>query len=227
MDILQGGATAATNALQIGAVFNTSLPTLTTGQAGALQADSNARLLISPSTLTIGQASTTSGQSGSLVFGAVTTGAPSYTTAQSDPLSLDTTGNLRVIDSLIGGCAGQTVANTLTKPINSAGASTALTLVAGVSAKKVYVCSIDIGTAAANNIALVEGTTTTTACDTGTAGVAGGATAATGWNFAANQGETKGNGTGIVFKTATAANALCLLFSAATQVSGSITYAQF
>ncbi|MFZ2105209.1 MAG: hypothetical protein WAV18_07465, partial [Roseiarcus sp.] len=44
----------------------------------------------------VGQASTTSGQSGQLGLGAVTTAAPSYTTAQSDPLSLDTSGNLRV-----------------------------------------------------------------------------------------------------------------------------------
>lgn len=41
-------------------------------------------------------ASTTSGQTGTLMQGAVTTGAPTYTTAQTDPLSLDTSGNLRV-----------------------------------------------------------------------------------------------------------------------------------
>lgn len=40
--------------------------------------------------------STTSGQSGQLMLGAVTTGAPTYTTAQSNALSLDTAGNLRV-----------------------------------------------------------------------------------------------------------------------------------
>ena len=43
--------------------------------------------------------STTAGQSGVLSFGAVTTGAPTYTTAQSAPLSLDTTGALRVAGS--------------------------------------------------------------------------------------------------------------------------------
>jgi len=40
--------------------------------------------------------STTSGQSGALAFGAVTTSAPTYTTAQSNPLSLQTDGALRV-----------------------------------------------------------------------------------------------------------------------------------
>lgn len=42
------------------------------------------------------QGSTTSGQSGPLIQGAVTTAAPSYTTAQTSPLSLTTSGLLRV-----------------------------------------------------------------------------------------------------------------------------------
>jgi hypothetical protein len=41
------------------------------------------------------QGSTTSGQSGPLVQGAVTTAAPTYTTAQTSPLSLQTDGSLR------------------------------------------------------------------------------------------------------------------------------------
>src|SRR5262249_42195711 len=42
-----------------------------------------------------GQGSTTSGQSGELSLGAFTTTAPTYKAAQSNPLSLDTSGNLR------------------------------------------------------------------------------------------------------------------------------------
>lgn len=42
------------------------------------------------------QGSTTSGQTGSLIMGAVTTSAPTYTTAQTSPISLDTAGNVRV-----------------------------------------------------------------------------------------------------------------------------------
>lgn len=42
------------------------------------------------------QASTTSGQTGPLVQCAVTTSSPTYTTAQTDPLSCDTAGNMRV-----------------------------------------------------------------------------------------------------------------------------------
>src|ERR1035438_5139259 len=44
----------------------------------------------------VAQGSTTSGENGNLVQGAVTTASPAYTTAQTSPLSLDTTGNLRV-----------------------------------------------------------------------------------------------------------------------------------
>jgi len=42
------------------------------------------------------QGSTTSGQNGVLIQGAVTTAAPLYTTGQTNPLSLDVNGNLRV-----------------------------------------------------------------------------------------------------------------------------------
>jgi hypothetical protein len=50
------------------------------------------------------QGSTTSGQTGTLIEGAVTTSAPTYTTGQTDPLSLDTAGNVRVNCTV--GCAG-------------------------------------------------------------------------------------------------------------------------
>lgn len=46
--------------------------------------------------LPLAQASTTSGQNGPLIQGAVTTGAPTYTTAQTNPLSLTTAGALRI-----------------------------------------------------------------------------------------------------------------------------------
>lgn len=42
-DVAQGGGTAATNALQEACVFNTSLPTLTNGQGGAINCDAKAQ----------------------------------------------------------------------------------------------------------------------------------------------------------------------------------------
>lgn len=60
--------------------------------------------------------STTSGQSGALALGAVTTAAPSYTTAQSNALSLTTAGALRVD----GSGATQPVSGTVSITANSA-----------------------------------------------------------------------------------------------------------
>jgi hypothetical protein len=49
------------------------------------------------------QGSTTSGQTGPLVQGAVTTAAPTYVTAQTSPLSMTTSGGLRTDTSTIAG----------------------------------------------------------------------------------------------------------------------------
>ena len=98
-------------------------------------------------------------------------------------------------------------------------------LLSGVSAKKYYICEIHIIAGAATNVAIVEGTGTV--CATGTAGIFGGATAATGWNLAANGGLVLGNGASAVGVTATAADDLCLLVSAANQISGNLVTVNF
>src|SRR5579864_1456419 len=54
-------------------------------------------LLVTDTDLTLTQGSTTSGQLGPLIQGAVTTSAPTYVTAQTNPLSLTTSGDLRVV----------------------------------------------------------------------------------------------------------------------------------
>jgi len=88
--------TAPTNTLIGGGIYNSSPPSPTSGQTLPLQLDSSGYLDVNVKTATgLAQASTTSGQTGSLVMGAVTTSAPSYTTAQTDPLSIDTAGGLR------------------------------------------------------------------------------------------------------------------------------------
>jgi hypothetical protein len=101
-------------------------------------------------------------------------------------------------------------------------------VITGTSAKKNYICSIDIVSSTAQNIALVEGTGTV--CATNIFGLAGGTTAVTGWNFAANGGLTKGAGSGTVYSpsadTFAAAANVCLLLSGSGQTSGQITYVQ-
>ena len=98
-------------------------------------------------------------------------------------------------------------------------------IITGAASKQTYVCSINLVVGAATNVAVVEGTGTT--CATGTTGMAGGATAATGWNFAANGGIAQGTGLGAIMRTATAADNVCIFVSAANQVSGVISWTQF
>lgn len=69
------------------------------GASAANQATGNTSLgLVVTNTggLVLAQASTTAGQLGPLLQGATTTAAPTYVTAKTNPLSLDTSGNLRI-----------------------------------------------------------------------------------------------------------------------------------
>jgi len=68
------------------------------GTTGGLALDTSVNGILG---LVLAQASTTSGQSGPLVQGAVTTSAPTYTTATTSPLSLTTAGALRVDGSAV------------------------------------------------------------------------------------------------------------------------------
>jgi hypothetical protein len=98
-------------------------------------------------------------------------------------------------------------------------------LTTGVSGKQTYYCFLQFSLGStADNVALVEGTGTT--CATNTAGMAGGATAATGWNLLANGSVTGGTIQSWGFKTATAGDNTCLLVSSGAQVSGIVQYVQ-
>lgn len=72
--------------------------------------DLNTSALVLESTFGRAQGSATAGQTGPLIQGAVTTSAPSYTTAQTSPLSLTTSGLLRID----GSGATQPVSGTVT-----------------------------------------------------------------------------------------------------------------
>lgn len=106
--------------------------------------------------------------------------------------------------------------------VNVATATTTL-LVAGVSGRHVRICALSLVTAAANNVALISGTGAT--CGTGTTGMNGGTTAATGWNFAANGGLAQGSGVGQINQTNATGDSVCIVTSAATQLSGRLSYA--
>ena len=85
-----------------------------------------------------------------------------------------------------------------------------------------YICSVNLVAAGAQTISIAEDDTD--GCGSLTAGLAGGATAATGWSFAANGGITLGNGGSTVLKSATANRYLCVITGQAQQISGTISY---
>jgi len=111
-------------------------------------------------------------------------------------------------------------------PVDIVTATTTL-IVTGVSGRHVRICSVNLLTAGANNVALVAGTGAT--CATSTAGINGGVTAAEGWNFAANGGIAEGSGVGEIMSTnvpgGATGDSMCIITSAATQLSGTIGYA--
>lgn len=142
---------------------------------------------------------------------AATGGAPPSNASYQGGLGSGATGGFLI---------GTTVCE-LNKVVNISTATTTL-LVTGVSGRQVRICAFHIFTAGANNVAMIEGTGAT--CGTGSAGLAGGTTAASGYNFAANSGIAQGTGIGEVMTTATTGDSVCVVTSAAVQLSGFIKY---
>lgn len=117
-----------------------------------------------------------------------------------------------------------TVKSTL--PITLATAAVKV-IAAGVAAKKVYVCHLYLNNNAADTIAVFEATTGTTCATSAVAMIGAGtsvATAGTGQNFGATGGINMGTGGNQVLVTTVNNNDVCIAQSAATQLSGTITY---
>lgn len=91
-------------------------------------------------------------------------------------------------------------------------------LITGSTDARIFLCQVTLVSATAQNIALVYGTGTV--CATGTGGLMGGPTAATGFNLAANDRVTIGTGIAAVAWTTAAAQNVCLLQSGSGQISG-------
>jgi hypothetical protein len=98
--------------------------------------------------------------------------------------------------------------------------STATTtqLVAISGSTKIYVTSFDVIAGGTGNITFEYGTGAT--CGTGTTALTGA------YNLTAQAGISKGSGVGAVL-VVPSGNALCVLTSAAVQISGSVSYQQF
>jgi hypothetical protein len=103
--------------------------------------------------------------------------------------------------------------------INISGATTTQ-LVAGVSGQKIYVTAWDVIAGGSGTIMLEYGTQTTNPCDTNTTPITGP------YPLIAQAGIAKGSGLSPVF-VVPAGSQLCARTSAAVQMSGSVSYAQF
>lgn len=152
---------------------------------------------------------TTSGTTGAAVMGSSTTTPPSNTTAQTNFLSLDLNGGLRLSPAC-------------NKVINITQTSTTdVHTFSGFG----YVCSIMLVSATAQSIGIDEGTGTT--CETnGTAlvGVSSTASATPTLALAANGGYSMVSGIPFM-KMQASADHICVLQSGSGNVSGTITYA--
>ena len=91
-----------------------------------------------------------------------------------------------------------------------------------VTGEYFHVCSVNLVAAGAQTVSIGEDDTD--GCGSITAGLFGGATAATGWSFAANGGISLGNGMGTVGRTSTTARYFCIITGQAQQISGTIAY---
>ena len=98
-------------------------------------------------------------------------------------------------------------------------------IITGVAGRRTYICAINLVTATAQNVSVVAGTGSVCATTTvAVPGLSGGATAATGWNFAANGGIALGGGAngGPIGKTTVNQDNVCVFQSGSGQLSGGI-----
>jgi len=119
-----------------------------TANAGTNLNTSALQLDTTGASLNLAQASTTSGQTGPLVQGATTTSAPTYTTAKTNPLSLDTAGNLRVTNTT----AIPAGTNVIGHVIADSGSTTAVTQ---ATAANLNATVVGAGTAGSANAGVV------------------------------------------------------------------------
>lgn len=153
------------------------------------------------------------------VLGCVATAAvTAWTEGRQVPCRTDLTGSLVVRH--LDPCSG---VGKQYLPINiSSATTTEITASLAGSSNHYYVCSINIGpVAGAQNLALVDDDSD--GCGSVTSGLAGGTTAGSGWNIAANGGLTMGDGLGSIARTGGTNRVLCLVSSTTAQTSGVIT----
>jgi hypothetical protein len=144
----QGAAASAANAWTAKVTDGTNTAAVKAASTAAAATDPSLVVGLSPNSplpagtnvlgvTGVAQASTTSGQNGELVQGAVTTANPSYTTAQTSPVSLSTFGNVRVQNAPVDGVKATYCA--VTKNLSPAASATDIFVITGSASKTVRI----------------------------------------------------------------------------------------
>ncbi len=170
--------------------------------------------------LLLAQGSTTSGQKGPLAQGAVTSSAPSYTTAQSSPLSLTLAGALRVDGSAVT----QPVSGTFWQTTQPVSLASLPSLAAGTA----NIGGVEIFDSAGTNKLAIDGSGRLTLVPNSSVNVAQVAGTATSVNAGNRDAGTQrfieaGNGAGTVTQVASAASDTSLL-AANTNKKGTLFF---
>jgi hypothetical protein len=230
------GASKAGNPVQIGGVFNTTQPTVTSGQAVEAQSTARGAQIVAPGVdgfaVTVSGVATATNQTNTQGTVAAGTAAANSTLAgcvYNSTFPTPTTGQgLAVQCNNIGALSAAIGQNTtgVLSPVPESGGSVAISistatttqLVALSSGKAIYVTAWDVIAAGTGNIQLEYGTGSN--CGTGTTALTGN------YNLTAQAGISKGSGFGAILFIP-ASNALCAVTSAAVGMAGSLSYAQY
>jgi hypothetical protein len=161
---LQSALPAGSNA--IGSVSVSNFPATQAVSASSLPLPSGAAQDSSVNGILVAQGSTTSGEKGPLIQGAVTSSAPSYTTAQTSPLSLNTSGGLRVDGSGVT----QPVSGTVTANAGTNLNTSALALESGGNLASIASTSLSQGSTTSGQKGYLELAAVTTSAPSYTTG---------------------------------------------------------
>lgn len=155
------------------------------------------------------QGDTTSGKRAPMVQGSVTAAAPSYTTGQIHPYSLDLNGNLRTVSSR---CSDDS--KVLSAQINSA-TSGNLEIIPLTASQVIYICGYDFVPSGTVSVQLVYGTGTN--CGTGEGNIT------PLYSVTAQAGLVRANA-GALQSKAPASNAVCVELSTTVDTAVMVTY---
>jgi hypothetical protein len=224
-------ATDSGNPVKIGGPFNTTQPTVTNGQRVDAQMTARGAQIVAPGVDNFAVQVNAAIPAGTNLIGKV--GIDQTTPGTTNGVQDAATGTIgSAVPSKGAYVAGNSSGNLTgiiacdqSAPINMSTATTTQIIPISGTGGRTYICSYDLVVAGANNVTIISGSGTN--CASNQAALIGGTTAASGYNFAANGGIAKGSGLGMILKTTTTNNEVCIVTSAAVQLSGSISYTQF